>query len=331
MPQTLPRIDLLNATCFDVLDEDPHFLDEFAGQARITTDPAVKQMDEAQLDRFITGADAIIINAAKLGFPREAVMRNHPELKVLSLAAAGYDWLELEAATRLGIVATNAPIESGAEVVADMAFGLMLAACRQIPQHHAAIAAGRKMRGYGHSVWGKTLGIVGFGRIGKTMVKRARGFEMRVIATGRTMNVPDAAALGVEMMPLENLLRQADFVSLHMPLNEQTRSIISAERIGLMKRTAYLINAARRELVDEAALAEALVAGRIAGAGLDEAPRQRDERLFALPGYVTTTHLGNRAIEGMRDVFRQAVVNAIDILNRRDCPYILNPSVCRKS
>jgi len=200
-------------------------------------------------DHAVQGTDAWILPASSRGlFPSPEHMARHSEVKVLSIAASGYEWLDLDAARSNGIVVTNAPAREGIEVVADQAFALMLAVARQIPYHHRLVEQGRLERGIGVSVWGKTLGIVGLGNIGKAVARRARGFDMRILATTRHPGTEFNEAHGVEVVSLDDLLRESDFVSLHARLNDETAGMIGARELSLMKRSAVLVNTARNGL-----------------------------------------------------------------------------------
>jgi D-3-phosphoglycerate dehydrogenase len=254
-------------------------------------------------------------------------MRRHSGLKVLSIAASGYDWLDVEAATQNGIVVTNAPVQEGVEVVADMTWALLLATARQIPHYHQRICAGNHERGMGVAVWQKTLGIVGLGQIGRAVAKRATGFDMRVLAVEPQPDLGFTAKHGIELVSLEKLLRESDFVSLHVRLEAGTRGMIGARELALMKPTAFLINAARQQLVDETALTDAILHGRLAGAGLDDPPLRADTPLRDHPGVVFAPHHGNRATEGVHAVFRCAVDNALAVLTGRRPEGVVNPAV----
>ncbi|HEY8666543.1 MAG TPA: NAD(P)-dependent oxidoreductase [Tepidisphaeraceae bacterium] len=224
------------------------------------------------------------------------------------------------------MVSNSIPNE-GIEVVADQTFALLLAVARQIPHHHEAMRAGRPDRGTGTSVWGKTLGIVGLGNIGKAVVRRARGFDMHILASTPHPDREFCRKFGVEVVSLEHLLAASDFVSLHLRLNPQTRGIIGPAELAAMKPGAILVNTARPELVVETALTDALLAGRLGGAGLDDKPTDWNGPLLHLPNVVCTPHLGNRAIEGMRAVFETALFDAVRVLQGQRPVHLLNPEV----
>ena len=249
--------------------------------------------------------------------------------RVISLASSGHEWVDVPSATRHGIVVTYAPIATLGEVVADHALGLLLAVARQIPEHHFRLQQGDATRGMGAQVWGRTLGIVGLGNIGKKVALRAQGFEMHVLAVDTCPDRDFCDRHGVKVVDLDTVLEQSDFVSLHLRLDATTRGFIGARELGRMKPSAYLINTARAELIDEDALVEAILRGRIAGAALDDAPREAARRLLHRPNVVFTPHIGNRVLESADAVCRQAYTNALDILRGRtpELRYVLNPEI----
>jgi D-3-phosphoglycerate dehydrogenase len=204
---------------------------------------------------------------------------------------------------------------------------MMFAVARQIPFHHQRLCQGDATRGMGTSLFGKTLGIVGMGAIGRELALRARGLKMSVIASDPQPDRKFAADQSIELLPLDELLRRADFVSLHVRLSDDTHEMIGATELSLMKPTAYLVNTARQELVNEEALVDAILRGRIAGAGLDDPPGPTGRKLLGLPNVVFTPHLGNRAIEGVHGVFRTALEGAIAVIRGERPRFLLNPAV----
>ncbi|MBN1343816.1 MAG: hypothetical protein JXQ73_14125 [Phycisphaerae bacterium] len=317
-----PRILILNATCLDVAESYRDWIATL--DAEIVADPSHRRIDPDRMNEVLAGASGAILPSAPHLQPEH--MEACPTLRVLSLASSGFEYVDLDAATRLGIVVTHAPVAEGAEVVADMTWGLMLAVARRIPHHHRLLQMGRYERGMGAAVCGKTLGVVGLGNIGRAVARRACGFDMTVLATEVAPDLEFVRRHGIELVGLDELLRRSDFVSLHLRINDQTRHIISADQLAMMKPTAFLINAARQELVDEAAMAEALVSGQIAGVAMDDPPLAKDSPLLGLPSFVCTPHLGNRAIEGVRAVFECAVRNAVAVVNGLRPDFVLNPA-----
>lgn len=214
----------------------------------------------------------------------ETVLAACPDLKLIARWGIGYDSVDVAAATRHGVMLVNTP-GAVTEAVADMTFALMLAAARRVPYGDRAVRAGEWPTLFAGQLYGKTLGLVGFGQIGQAVARRARGFAMRLLATDPCADPQALADLGAEAAPLELLLAESDFVSLHATMCPETAGMIGAAQLRLMKPTAYLINAGRGGLVDQEALTEALNEGWIAGAGLDvlrqEPPDPHDPLLQA--------------------------------------------------
>ncbi len=320
-----PRLLILNPTCLEVLEAHRAHLDQSG--VEWVAEPTFMSLRAGDADIALADANALILPSSIRTLPSAEQMQRHPSLKVLSIAASGYDWLDVDAATARGIVVTFAPIREGVEVVADMTFGLMLAVARQIPHFHNEICAGRYGRGMGVSLWGKTLGIVGLGRIGQAVARRATGFDMQILAVEPAPDAGFVAKHGVRLVDLQTLLRESDFVSLHVRLDAQTDGMIGVAELALMKPSAIIVNAARQQLIDEAALADAMLKGRLAGAGLDDPPKWRDSPLCGLPNVVFAPHHGNRAIEGVHAVFRCAIDNALAVLAGRRPDLVVNPEV----
>jgi D-3-phosphoglycerate dehydrogenase len=275
----------------------------------------VSQPAAAALDAELAEADALIVRSATR--VTEDLLDRAPRLRVIGRAGVGVDNIDLEAATRRGILVMNTPGGNAASV-AEHALALMLALARSIPQLSAALHAGRweKSGAAGAELRGKTLGIVGLGRVGAEVAQRARGFEMRVVAHDPYLSPERAAEWGVELVPLAELFAQSDFVSLHTGLSPATERMMNKETLAHMKRGARLINTARGELVDEAALAEALRSGHLAGAGLDvfAAEPPRDSPLLAFPNVIATPHVAGSTAEAQEEVGVQIAQQVRDFL-----------------
>ncbi len=236
-------------------------------------------------------------------------------LKIISQMAVGYDNVDVLAARERGIHIGNTPGVL-TETTADLAFALLLASARRLLEGVRYIQAGKWGTWHptallGHDVTGATLGLVGFGRIGKAVAKRAAGFDMHILAYSPRLTDAEAAEHGVERAELNDLLHQADFVSLHCPLNAATRHLINQATLARMKPSAILINTTRGPVVDQAALYEALTGGVIAGAALDVTdpePMPADDPLLKLPNVTILPHVGSATI-GTRGKMAQIAVD----------------------
>ncbi|RAI59314.1 phosphoglycerate dehydrogenase [Roseicella frigidaeris] len=240
-----------------------------------------------------------------------------PNLKVVGRAGIGVDNVDVTSATARGVVVMNTPY-GNAITTAEHAIAMMFALARQIPEASVSTKAGKweKNRFMGVELFGKTLGLIGCGNIGSIVADRAVGLKMKVVAFDPFLSEKRALELGVEKVELNALLERADFVTLHAPLTEQTRNILSRENLAKLKRGARLINCARGGLVDEQALFEALQSGHLAGAALDvfEVEPATDSPLFALENVVCTPHLGAATAEAQENVALQVADQMADYL-----------------
>ena len=257
------------------------------------------ELDDGELRERIGAYDAILIRSAtKLNAELiEAAQR----LKVIGRAGTGVDNVDIEAATRRGIIVANAP-ESNSVAAAEHTIALMLALCRNVPQAQASLAAGawERSRFGGAELYGKTLGIFGFGRIGQLVAKRAQSFEMDVIAFDKFVSAERFRERGVEgVADSEELYRRADVITLHLPKTAETLGWIDAAAISQMKEGVRIVNCARGELVDLDALLEGLESGKIAGAALDVFPEEpfTDHPILKRDDVVVTPHLGASTAE----------------------------------
>ena len=265
-------------------------VDLLRGQFQVDVDLNPRPDDLASR---IGGYDALIVRSATS--VSAGLLEHAGRLKVIGRAGTGVDNVDVAAATRRGIIVANAP-GSNMVAAAEHAFGLLLAIARNIPQAHAELTRGRweRKRFGGVELADKVLGVVGFGRIGQLVATRARAFEMRVVVFDPFVSAERCRELQVSSATLENLLLQADFVTLHAPLTPETRHLIDAERLHLMKPGARIVNAARGDLVDLDALADALRSGHVAGAALDVFPEEPYTAgpILGLENVVVTPHLG---------------------------------------
>jgi D-3-phosphoglycerate dehydrogenase len=285
-------------------------------------------VSEARAVELLQDVDGAIISSLPL---TDAVLAQTPSLKVVAVRGVGYDSVDVEAATQRGIPVLVAP--GFTESVADYTFGLMLAVARQVAQADRVVRAGRWEVLVSTNICGKTLGIIGLGRIGKAVARRARGFDMPLLATDVVHDTVFAQEYGVTYVALEELLQRADIVSINAPLSQGTRHLIDAHSLGLMKPTAFLINTARGGLVDEAALAAALRAGRLAGAGLDVFHDEplRQNPFHGLDNAVLSPHLAAYSREGLRETGVLAAQGVMTVLEGRrpEAAVLVNPAVYR--
>ncbi len=240
------------------------------------------------------------------------------KLQVIARAGVGVDNIDVAAATSAGIAVVNAPA-GNTVAAAEHTLALMLALARHIPQAHQSLKSGQWRRSafMGVELRNKTLGIAGLGRVGSQVARRAQSFEMRLVAFDPFVSPDYARRLGVELMPLDRLLAEADFITLHTPLTRNTSHLIGARELALMKPTARLINVARGELIDEAALLQALEAGGLAGAALDVFAQEPpgDNPLLQHPKVVVTPHLGASTQEAQREVAIEAAEQVLAVLS----------------
>jgi len=263
------------------------------------------------------------------------VLRAAPKLRIVANVAVGYDNVDVPACTKRGVVVTNTPGVLD-ETTADFAWALMMAVARRLVEADQYVRAGN-WQGWnfdqfcGTDVWGKTLGIVGFGRIGRAVARRAAGFGMKVIYNSKTRAPEDVEnELHAEYRDLNALLGEADFVTLHVPLNGDTRQMFDAPKLFRMKPTAYLINTSRGPVVDEAALVHALETKKIAGAGLDVF----EQEPFVHAGLkrsnvVLSPHLGSASNETRGKMALVAAQNIVALFQGQRPPYMVNPEVIK--
>jgi len=258
-------------------------------------------------------------------------------LKVISNYAVGYDNIDVEVATKRGIYVTNTPGVL-TETTADLAWAILMAIARRVVEADKYVRAGRWVHAWGpkmmlgSDVHGKTLGIVGLGRIGSAVARRAKGFNMRVIYYDVFRREDLERELGLEYKPLEELLKEADYVTLHVPLTKETYHLIGERELDLMKPTAYLINTSRGAVIDQKALYKALKERRIAGAALDvfeKEPIDPDDPLLELDNVVLTPHIGSASIETRKKMAMIAAENLVSVLRGVEPPNLVNPEVRR--
>jgi glyoxylate reductase len=263
-----------------------------------------------------------------------ALLDAAPSLRVVSTFAVGYDNIDVQAATSRGIAICNTPGVL-TESTADAAFSLLIAAARRIPEGIAYVREGQwrawsPMVLLGHDIHGATVGIIGMGRIGQAFARRARGFDMKILYHNRERNLEAERELGAIYVPLDELLGQSDFISLHVALNAETKGLIGARELGLMRREAILINAARGPVIDTAALVTALQEGTIGGAALDVTdpePLPATHPLVNLPNAIIVPHTASSTIATRDKMALMAAHNLLAVLNKEQPASIVNPAV----
>jgi glyoxylate reductase len=256
-----------------------------------------------------------------------------PRLRVVSSVGTGLDHIDLAASTARGIPVCHTP-GLNVDAVADHTFALMLAVARRLAEQGRMQREGQflevhRRAVFGRSLAGSTLGLVGPGAIGAAVARRARGFDMRVVYASRSRKPDLEAELGLEWLALADLLRQADVVSLHAALTPQTRGLIGARELALMRPRAVLVNTARGPLIDTAALVAALGAGRLLGAGLDVTdpePLPAGHPLYDLPNATTSPHTGYASDQTLAAMTGTAIANLVDGLAGRRPRFLANPA-----
>ena len=310
----------------------PTLIARVADRVVISDEDRPLSVDE--LEGRVKGFDAVLcmlhdpINAAVLGAAEGC--------RVFANMAVGFNNIDVAEATRLGLLVTNTPGVL-TEATADLTWALILAVSRRVADGDRVMRAGR-FPGWGPNymlggdVTGRTLGLVGPGRIATAVAERAAGFRMPLVYSGRRAS-PTLGALGARLVGLDELLARADFVSLHVPLTAETTHLIDARALSLMKPTSYLINTSRGPVVDESALVEALKAGRIAGAGLDVYEREpaMADGLADCENAVLLPHLGSATVETRARMSRIAADNVIAVLEGRRPPNLVNPDAWREA
>jgi glyoxylate reductase len=286
----------------------------------------------AQLAELLRGCDGALTLLTDAITPE--VLDREPQLKVISNFAVGYDNVDIPAATARGVAVCNTPGVL-TETTADLAFTLLMAAARRIVEGVDYVRAGKwKTWGptllLGRDLHRATLGIVGFGRIGREVAKRARGFDMNLLYHDTVRDEAAAQALGATFRPLDDLLRESDFVTLHVALTPETQGLIGARELGLMKRTAILVNTARGPVIDTAALVAALRDGVIGGAALDVTdpePLPADHPLVGLPNALVVPHIASASVATRDQMAELAARNLLAVLRGERPPQIVNPEV----
>lgn len=289
------------------------------------------QMKRNETLAAIADADALIIRSATKADAELLSAAN--QLKVIARAGVGVDNVDLDVATQKHIAVMNTP-DGNTVATAEHAFGLMLALARHIPQAHASMQARKwDRKSYmGVELRGKTLGIVGFGRIGRAIARRAQAFDMKVIAHDPYIPMDIAEDFGVELVSLDELFRRSDFITLHSVITDETRNMVNKDSIARMKKGVRIVNAARGALINEADLAEALKSGHVAGAALDvyaDEPPAQDNPLVGLPNVIDTPHLAASTDEAQVAVAVEAAHLVVNALTKGEYKNVVNPDAIK--
>ena len=295
---------------------------------RIIESPLDRPLKEGEMVELITDVDGAILG---LDDVTAKVIEAGCQLKVLSRYGVGVDRVDLRAATEAGVVVTNTP-GTNHIAVAELTLGLMMSLARRIPQHDRSVREGSWERVRGSELAGKTLGIVGLGWISRELIRRASAFDMKIVVQTAYPDKELADHYGLEYVPLADLLERADYVSLHCAVTPERCDLIGEKELRAMKRSCYLINTARGELVDEEALLTALQEGWIAGAAMDafkEEPATASP-LVRLDNFIATPHIGAATFESILRMGTLAVENTLQVLRGERPPYVVNPEVYRK-
>jgi D-3-phosphoglycerate dehydrogenase len=282
-------------------------------------------LSQDQLAEVIGDYDALVVRSGTQVTAR--VIETATKLQIIGRAGVGVDNIDVEAATQRGILVVNAP-DGNSIAAAEHTIAMMMSMTRHIPRADASLRDGRwdRKKFVGIEVTGKVLGVIGMGRIGREVARRARGLQMRVLAYDPYVSSEQAERLGVEMRELEDVLCEADFITVHVPLTEATRDLIGERELEMVKPTAYLINCARGGIVDEAALHAALENGQLAGAALDVFVSEPPDvsPLLSNPRVVVTPHLGASTREAQVAVAVDVARQVLDVLNGRPAAHPVN-------
>ncbi|HEX3508515.1 MAG TPA: D-glycerate dehydrogenase [Candidatus Dormibacteraeota bacterium] len=319
-----PRVLLMHP----ILDPGPAILAE---AAEVIPYPPGRPLDEASIRQAAEGCVGIV---SQLMDPIRETVLSAPGLKIVSNVAVGFDNIDVPAATAHKVMVTNTPGVLD-DATADFAFTLLMATARRIVEADSFTRQGR-FKGWaidmmlGADVHGATLGLVGIGRIGRGVAHRAKGFNMRVLYYDPNPLPPDAEQqLGAARVDLGRLLAESDFVSVHVPLTQETHHMLSTAQFELMKRSAILINTSRGPVVDEAALVQALTAKKLAGAGLDVYEREPAVHpgLLAMPNVVLAPHIASATVRTRSEMSAMAARNMATAVRGGRPPNLLNPEV----
>jgi len=283
---------------------------------KVIKSPYPHPAKENELVQIVGKLEAAIVGMDEM---TADVIRAGKKLKVIARHGVGVDTIDLKAATRQGIIVTNT-LGANEEAVADLVFGLILSLARKICRADASVKQGKWESIVGIQLWQKILGVIGTGKIGKRVIRRAQGFDMKILAYDICQDPVLVKKFGAQYVSLEELLRNSDFISIHIPLTPETTGFLGQKEISLMKESAYLINTARGEIVDEKTLFMAVKQKKIAGAALDVFYQEPPGyiHLFTLDNILTTPHMAANTEEAIRQMDLICAENVIQVLNGKE-------------
>ena len=298
--------------------------------------PYDRPLEEEELVERVAGKD-VILTLLTDRIDADLMDAAGPQLKIISNYAVGFDNIDIKAATDRGIVVTNTPSDEVNEAVAEHTWALILCLSRRIVEADEATRRGG-YRGWepdifmGKSLIGKTLGIVGLGRIGTMVARRAIGYNMTLLYNKRTPDVEAEKKFGVQFVTLDELLTRSDYVTLHVPLTDETRGMMNSQTFSKMKQGSFMINTARGPVVSEHDLVEALRSGHLAGAALDVFENEPDinPELLGMENVILTPHIASATREARNKMGQQAITAILDVLQGKKPENIANPDVWEK-
>jgi D-3-phosphoglycerate dehydrogenase len=301
---------------------------EKAGFTLIFAPHDVYPLNEGKIIKLLEtfNPNALIIGAHSISKP---VLDASAKLKLVAMHGVGIDHIDIDYATKKGIAVTCTP-DANTIAVAELVIGLLLSISRKIPQATSSIRSGSWETCLGYELFEKTMGVVGTGKIGKAVIQRLCGFGMKIIAFDKVHD-PDVERMDVRYATIEEVFKESDFISLHIPLTNETNKMIDRKHFKMMKKTAYFINSSRGAIVDENALYEALSTGGIAGAALDvwthEPPEGLSKKLAALENVLPTPHIGAHTWEALCRMGSICAQSVIDFLHGKKPAYLVNTEV----
>lgn len=314
---------LVTARAFGRFSQEPYEILTKAGCSLAPNPWKGQKLDEAMLLTLVGNIDALICGEDEV---TAKVIEAAPRLKVISKFGVGVDKIAIGAATARRIPVCNTP-GANSESVADMAFCLLLGIARRLPYCDGEVRRGKWQSIIGCEIYSKTIGIMGLGKIGKAVARRAKGFGMRILAYDAYPDVAFADQEGITLVDMATLLREADFVSLHIPSSQDNKAIIGSEQLAIMKPSAFLLNTARGDIVDEDALYLALKTGKLAGAAADvfaKEPPNPASPLLSLDNIVVAPHVAAHTVEAINNMGVMSARNAVAILGNGHTESVVN-------